>query len=139
MESKDKLIQQLEDQANFEEEDASKQYRQEIDYLKEIIRKQIDQEESPVILKLQAHVDELSVYKEQATSFDKQGRSQKDYLNEKLQQQQKMINELNEYINSKCTMSLLLAAENSSKETKTKYDKLEADHKELNEQLDQLQ
>ena len=50
-----------------------------------------------------------------------------------------MIDELNEYINSKCTMSLLLAAENGNKEAKAKNDKLESDHKELNEQLDQLQ
>ena len=125
MDSKDKLIRQLEDQANFDEEDAAKQYRQEIDYLKEIIRKQIDQEESPVVLKLQSQIDELSVYKESVTSFDAQGRSYKDYLNEKLAQQQKLIDELNEYINSKCTMSLLLTAENNHKDLKAKYDKLE--------------
>ena len=47
-----------------------------------------------------------------------------------------MIDELNEYINSKCTMSLVLTAENTNKEAKAKNDKLEADHKELTEQLD---
>ena len=87
---------------------------------------------------MKAQIDELSVYKDQVTSFDTEGRTHKDYLNEKIQQQQKMIDELNEYINSKCTMSLLLAAENSNKEAKAKNDKLESDNKELNEQMDQL-
>jgi len=50
--SKDKLIKELEDQANFDEDEAVKQYRQEIDYLKEIIRKQIDNVEKPETLKL---------------------------------------------------------------------------------------
>ena len=47
MDTKDLLVKQLEDEANFDEDDVAKQYRKEIEYLKEIIRKQIDQEETP--------------------------------------------------------------------------------------------
>lgn len=39
LDSKDELIKQLEDQSNFDEEDISTQYRKEIEYLKEIIRR----------------------------------------------------------------------------------------------------
>lgn len=65
------------------------------------------------MLAMKAQVDELSIYKDSVLAQGSDGATYKDVMNEKLANQQKIIDELNEYINSKCGMQLLMTTENS--------------------------
>lgn len=85
LDAKDELIKQLEDQSNFDEEDIATQYRKEIEYLKEIIRRQIDKEETPETLTMKAQLEELAVYKDAVTALGGDGATYKDVMTRELE------------------------------------------------------
>ena len=114
------------------------QYRKEIDYLKEIIRKQIDKEETPEQVLIDAQLAQLKVLQLQLNKETDDGKTVEEAFNSKQEESKKAIAELNDYNNKKCGIQMLLSAENSLAQIKAKKDKLEANEKEFTEQIEQL-
>lgn len=68
---------------------------------------------------MKAQLDELAIYKDSVLALGSNGATYQDVMNEQLDNHQKMIDELNDYINNKCNMQLLISTENSLNSVKS--------------------
>ena len=65
------------------------------------------------MLKMNAQLDELKTYKEVLSSEDNQGKTFQQVMNEQLENHVNTIEQLNQYINNKCSMQMLQNVENN--------------------------
>ena len=106
----------LEDENGVSYDENAQLMKDEIDYLKEIIRKQLDKEQTPYILGLQGEIEGLKAFKNQivdktADSANSGSGDLVAVLQSKIEDQLRVIEELNNYVSTKCSIESFMTLE----------------------------